>query len=31
VVSQQVRHQLSAGRAVPVRVDSLDPASLAIG
>jgi hypothetical protein len=31
VVSQQVRHQLSAGRAVPVRVDSLNPASLAIG
>jgi hypothetical protein len=31
VVSQSVRHNLTAGRAVPVRVDSLDPARLSIG
>ena len=31
VVSQQVRHNLTAGRAVPVRVDSHDLNSLAIG
>ena len=31
VVSEQVRHNLAAGRAVPVRVDPLDPSSLAIG
>jgi hypothetical protein len=31
VVSQQVRHNLTAGRAVPVRVDSKDPNRLAIG
>jgi hypothetical protein len=31
VVSQQVRHNLTAGRAVPVRVDSGDLTQLAIG
>ena len=31
VVSRQVRHNLTAGRAVPVRVDSDDLDSLAIG
>ena len=31
VVSRQVRHNLTAGSAVPVRVDPADPTHLAIG